>query len=395
MKMTKTPSRILIITLNLWNGNYGGIMQAYALQRVLSARGYDVVTDATRRTGRESVRGRLGYLKLVLKRRLLRVDTAQLVELDMKQTINKKPDDFVRTKLETVELFNKKLGRTCPKGFSAIITGSDQVWRSTYGSVTHYMLDFTGSINVKRISYAASFGRDDLSEYSPSLIRQTAKLAEKFDAISVREGSGLDLTKKHWGVEATQHVDPTLLMNQEDYTRLVKEDESNLDVSAGNMFAYVLDRSGGKGEIIDKVSNCLGLKSFEIMPSKVSSRKEFFSNPKRYQLPPVTQWLRSFMDAEFVVTDSFHGCAFSIIFNKPFIAVGNKDRGLARFTSLLKLFELEDRLIFNAEEVTDNLLKSKIDWDKVGKIKSKERERSLKYLTENLNKLKSKDPKQA
>jgi exopolysaccharide biosynthesis predicted pyruvyltransferase EpsI len=66
--------------------------------------------------------------------------------------------------------------------------------------------------------------------------------------------------------------------------------------------------------------------------------------------PPVEQWLRAFLDAEFVVTDSFHACVFSIIFGKPFIAVGNAQRGNARFNSLLKMFGLEHHLIATAKE---------------------------------------------
>ena len=79
--------------------------------------------------------------------------------------------------------------------------------------------------------------------------------------------------------------------------------------------------------------------------------------------PPVEQWLRGFHDAEFVVTDSFHACVFSILFHKPFFVVGNKKRGLSRFTSLLGLFRLENRLISTAAE-TDSL-ETAIPWNNI------------------------------
>jgi exopolysaccharide biosynthesis predicted pyruvyltransferase EpsI len=95
--------------------------------------------------------------------------------------------------------------------------------------------------------------------------------------------------------------------------------------------------------------------------------------------PPVTQWLRAFMDAEFVVCDSFHGAVFSIIFNKPFLIIGNKKRGLTRFYSLLKLYGLEDRIITDNE---DNLsvINKIIDWESVNSILNSMRKKSYTYL---------------
>jgi len=120
------------------------------------------------------------------------------------------------------------------------------------------------------------------------------------------------------------------------------------------------------------------------MPSTCNSRKEFHKNPERFVLPPVTQWLQSFMDAKFIVTDSFHGCVFSIIFNKPFIAIGNEGRGLTRFISLLKVFKLENRLMLKSSELTDTLIFSDINWDQVNEIIKLEQARSTEFLNKNL-----------
>lgn len=97
---------------------------------------------------------------------------------------------------------------------------------------------------------------------------------------------------------------------------------------------------------------------------------------------PVEQWLRSFDDAEFVLTDSFHGCVFSIIFRKQFLAIGNKERGLSRFHSLLTLFSLQDRLFLSPDEYKSNL--SSIDYDQVQtKLRSLQTQ-SLSFLKANL-----------
>jgi len=105
--------------------------------------------------------------------------------------------------------------------------------------------------------------------------------------------------------------------------------------------------------------------------------------------PPVTQWLRGFMDAKYVVTDSFHGVAFSIIFNKPFIAIGNKERGLARFTSVLKKFNLEERLVLTESELTQEKIDAEIDFGKVNEIKKMKQEYAFEFLHKPLKDIES------
>ena len=98
---------------------------------------------------------------------------------------------------------------------------------------------------------------------------------------------------------------------------------------------------------------------------------------------PVEKWLRAFHDAEFVITDSFHACVFSIIFNKPFIVYGNKERGFARFESLLNMFGLEDRLVSSLNE-TKTAIEKPIDWERVNSIHKQMKEKSLSFLVNNL-----------
>ena len=100
--------------------------------------------------------------------------------------------------------------------------------------------------------------------------------------------------------------------------------------------------------------------------------------------PSVTAWLRAFMDAEMVITDSFHGWVFSIIFNKPFWVIGNEERGLARFNSLLSMFELRNRLI-KADRIPSDL-SVPIDWNKVNATRKYWQEKSSNFLKTHLNK---------
>ena len=99
----------------------------------------------------------------------------------------------------------------------------------------------------------------------------------------------------------------------------------------------------------------------------------------------IPQWLRCIRDSECVLTDSFHGCVFAIIFNKPFVCLGNASRGSARFDSLLGTFGLQERLLINpTPEQVANLMRNPIDWEQVNAIRSSEKQRALQFLKENL-----------
>ena len=121
--------------------------------------------------------------------------------------------------------------------------------------------------------------------------------------------------------------------------------------SKGTLLCYILDETESTTGLISRLAGEMGL-----VPFRGNSRAEDWSAPLAERIqPPVEQWLRGFMDAELVVTDSFHACVFSILFHKPFIVVGNKERGLARVESLLKMFGLEKCLYENQELGMTNL----------------------------------------
>ena len=134
------------------------------------------------------------------------------------------------------------------------------------------------------------------------------------------------------------------------------------------------------------MENKLQLKAFEVLPAKtLNEEKVTKSNINDFVFPNPAIWLRGFQDAKFVLTDSFHGTAFSILHNIPFIAIGNVDRGSSRFQSLLKMFGLEDRLITDINSVNiDNLAEKEIDWESVNEVLEKEREKAVEFLKRNL-----------
>ena len=120
------------------------------------------------------------------------------------------------------------------------------------------------------------------------------------------------------------------------------------------------------------------------MPEKKTTYENCGKQIEKCIYPPVEQWIKGFMDAHFVVTDSFHGCVFSILFNKPFIAISNSGRGKSRFLSLLSIFGLEERLIDNPGDCVPELIGSVINWESVNSILEEKRKESFHFLKTHL-----------
>ena len=126
----------------------------------------------------------------------------------------------------------------------------------------------------------------------------------------------------------------------------------------------MLDTGGWKGQVINKVAESLDASVFNNQPKATIENPS--DNPVDYIMPSIEGWIKGFSDADFVVTDSFHGTVFSILFNKPFVTLLNSDRGASRFYSILSEFGLEDRLVAAYDETRiDALLSHEIDYQQV------------------------------
>lgn len=377
--------KIGIITLP-FNWNYGGILQTYALQVVLKELGHEAVT-INRNTVLMSFKMKvLSFVRRLILKVIFRKDVVVRTwpTKSEEKLIRKHTDRFITENITTTELFRSErdFNNISKYNFKAFITGSDQVWRPKYSPVLENQ--FLGFLDkdskTKRIAYAASFGVDNW-EYDVKQTKSCRHLAKKYDAISVREDSAIIQCKKHLGVDAQLVLDPTMLVSKENYIALVEKD--GIEKMPGTLFNYVLDLTPEKEQFIEKAASKFGLTAFS------STAGGSFRDLGKKRLaecvfPPVTHWLRGFMDAEFVITDSFHGTAFSIIFNKPFISIGNKKRGITRFTSMLKLVGLEDRLIFDFGDASLNKLNNTIDFNEVNKRLEVKKKESLNFLKESL-----------
>lgn len=362
-------------------GNYGGMLQACALQLVLRKMGCrsEILSLWHHETWQEKMRRVAHQLKTWFYQLFCKADERKSYDSSRQQmTI-----DFVSRflKVANAGLSGARVLFSLD-AYDRYVVGSDQIWRAAYlryfCPVDYFFLSFLPEeIRRKSFSYSASFGSDEWEGTLEESLH-CSELLKQFKAVSVREFSGLTICKEVFGVDAVQMPDPTLLVGLEDYELVINSEKTRVP-KAPYFASYVLDDSDETSRLVDRVEKDTGLYHQRLLP-KSSARKRC----DRFYCT-VAQWLRYLRDCESVVTDSFHGCVFSIIYNKPFVCLGNEGRGMARFDSLFKTFGLEDRLVLSRDrkEVL-RVLDTPIDWDRVNAIHESERQRGLDFLKNNL-----------
>ena len=369
-------------------GNYGGILQNFAMQTVLRELGHTPITIdytkplplaikllsmckrcAMRLIGRSSLPTR-GWMTDAESRKVYANTRA-----------------FVNKYIATTQPVNIDEVGTFDGDFEALLVGSDQVWRYKYlgNEISHFFGVSMPKTPIK-VAYAASFGTDKW-EMPESLTAICKQNIHTFNAVSVREDSGVKLCRNYLDIPACLVLDPTMLVAKGVYEDVLRGNE-NKSEQTGMLATYVLDATTEKQEIVKLVASHLGC---DVMPLAVTATfdKVGRANIESCVVPPVEEWLSGISESAFVITDSFHGTAFSIIFNKPFLTVGNKGRGLSRMTSLLNMFGLEARLVqeFDEHSILEKV-NNAIDWASVNEILETKRAASLEFLRRGLN-----DPK--
>lgn len=350
--------------VSYYSRNYGALLQGYALQEVLKELGHEVIAIN---------RGWMEYGNLVWKFNYSLKDKVK------KCLVNFPFDDFVRNEINmSMPIASFDDLKRVSTMLDAIISGSDQIWNA---DTIHYMdyfffLDWVDG-NTRKLSYAASFGKDSF-DVSCEKKQMVGKLLAEYEVLSVREFSGVDICQNEFGLLATQHLDPTLLFTKEKYLSLLKPRDKH---KHPYFCTYVLDSSMEVEKLIAEVIQKLNLERIDnfAQPTRFLNQLKH----KNERMPTVYQWLSNIANSKFVVTDSFHGTVFSIIFHKSFVCVNNKERGTARFESLLKSVGLEERLVDienDSSEQIIKLLNQDIDYVDVDKKLETLRAESLEFL---------------
>lgn len=378
--------KIGILTLVPYD-NYGGILQGYALQTVLERMGHDATILRTKLYNWISLKDKfIRFVYWFKDKYILRKPNVSCMI----------PGTYLDYRVERIKPFiDKNIHLT--RGFSStqdlyqyqekekydgFVVGSDQTWRPCLSpDLYHMFCDFLPADSDKlRIAYAASFGVDT-NEFTATQLGKCKELVKRFKAVSVREESGVDLCENLFGIHAEHVLDPTMLLDKDDYLALIKD--YNPIFEHTDLMQYVFFFNHEENAIIKKTSELLGLAPVNLMTKYFLNQVTDKSQLPDAQFLPVEEWISAYSKAKFVLTDSFHGTVFCIIFNVPFLCVSPV--AIARFKSLLKVYGLEDRLVMKESEVTKELLERPIDWERVNRVRDVFKKQSLEYLKQSLS----------
>lgn len=357
--------KIGILTQPL-ESNYGGILQNFALQTALRKLGHEPITL---RTGRYTVKD--WFLKNI--KELVKACLGKKAVFRPFPTVYEKRktgiESFVRNHIVTT----KKLSWYTPSivteyGVEALIVGSDKVWARYFAKIEDMFFAFAKTAQIPKLSYAPSFGTDrwSFSQEKTALLRE---LVKDFSGVSVREYSGLELCRKNLGVEAVWVLDPTMLLNADDYNELCA------DIPKADkpfLFAYILDLTKEKADYIHNAAVALGLDVIiQQAELKISADDT------------IEKWLAMYRDAAYVITDSFHGTVFSLLYHKEFVSLINSSRGADRFLSLGRMFSLEKHFLDSIPPVFERIT---IDWERIDEVFSTRKKEAFSFLEKSLSK---------
>lgn len=370
--------------------NYGGILQAFALQVVLRGLGHNVIT-IDRCKGVPTLKEFLyrcgSFFKCVIRRYLMgnkeyvlnnpfkRGDYSVFPVITYD---NSALQNFISKNIVLSDpIYNtRKLKAFIEKShFDCFIVGSDQVWREAYSPrITNYFFDFLeNKKGIKRYAYAASFGVQE-KPLSKRSLRKCKHYLKEFDGVTVRENSGVIYLREAFNyTNASVVLDPTLLLSADVYFRLIKEEDYN---KFGGLTSYVLDIDKRTDFIITDIQKRMDKPYTKLSICPVDK------NGTPGSLVSISKWLAAIAYADFVVTDSFHGCVFSILFKKSFVVIGNEDRGIDRFVTLLDSLGLSNHLVSSYEEYVNKVdtLLTPIDYEKVYSKYNQLKVKSLEFI---------------
>ena len=324
--------KILTITFHR-SRNYGAALQAYALQQALISCGYETaVVDYCRvLNGKKSLKQRIRQVAL---------NALEIVHYKARLRLKNRFDSFVseNVKLTTRYADYDELLKSPPQSDMYLI-GSDQVWNITYRYRPEFFADFAPK-DIKVASYAASIGRYD---YTHAQLEKFEKSLEKVYPISVRENSAKDFIREKFNKESFVHLDPVFLLDEQQWSKIADKPQKEEKY----ILCYALTSSKIMQEAAQKIKRETGYKIVSISPTAVNfingDYNVFDAGPK--------QFLSYIKNAEVVLTNSFHGTAFSIIFEKKFYNF-TSDFYSSRTINILQQLDLIDRIAKSLKDIS-------------------------------------------
>ena len=259
--------------------------------------------------------------------------------------------DFLRKTVELTEINNENLkySQLKEKDYDILMINSDQTWNNfnIESLYDHGFLRFAENWTIPKFVYAASLGID-YWRYTKRFDEKAKSLLQNFKGISLMEIGAIDLVEKHLGIRPLFVLDPTFLIDKKYYTDIIKDFKKDFNFNNEYLFVYILDKNKIFDKYIEMARKKLNYEIYRVRTNQMNYTENF---------------LFGINISKAVITDSFHGTVFSIIFKKPFVSFINSKRGRLRFYSLNETFKLNDRILFPSEDKYPdiNLLKKPLN----------------------------------
>lgn len=375
------------VCIKYFHENYGGMLQAYATITMLEKRGLDY--ELIRYEKHYSLFGKLRQIPRLFNGILLNDKKEAL----LKKLGKRKHPEFRNNDLIRIQAFDKfrkeKFIKLSPvfigydnlcKGanrYSAVITGSDQLWSPAGLPTNFYNLMFVPD-SIRKISIASSFGVKNIPWYQ---ISRTRNFLKRIEFISMRENRGSEIVKELTGREVPTILDPVFIFDENGWEKLVPK---RLEIDEPYIFAYFLGANPNYREAVNNVAKQLRCKIVALRHlDQYVKYDEQFGDYAPYNVGPA-EFLNLLRGAEYVCTDSFHGSVFSIIHHKPFVTFNRYDENSkhsknSRIDTLCSNLNLEDRRFISTDKLYMQLT-SEIDYKQVDEKLSILRMKTNSYL---------------
>lgn len=362
------------ICIKYFYENYGGMLQAYATITMLENRGLDY--ELIRYEKHYSFLGKLKQVPRLFNGILLN----DKKELFLKKLGKYRHPEFRNNDLIRMKAFEKfkeeKFTKLSPifKGYdnlckganrySAVVTGSDQLWSPAGLPTNFYNLMFVPDF-IRKISIASSFGVKNIPWYQVSRTREFLK---RIEFISMRENRGSEIVKELTGRDVPTILDPVFMFNEEEWSKLIP---MHNEITEPYIFAYFLGTSSIHREAVKVVAKKLGCKIITLHHiDQYIETDEHFGDYAPYDVGPA-EFLNLLRYAKYVCTDSFHGSVFSIIHHKPFVVFNRYDEQSkhsknSRIDTLCANLGLEDKRFIHVDNLYSQLT-TKINYECVDK----------------------------
>lgn len=377
--------------------NFGSALQTYATQYTLEKMGYDARIFEIKGVHRNiHIKKLLYYAGRMFDPVELKYLMANLKSRSRKSA-SASSDQYAQDMIVRKNVyadFNKKWNKMLPlvkgwKGLTkqasemdAVVVGSDQLWRPSNIVGCYFTLEFVPD-DVKKIAFSTSFG---VPELPSNLHKHAKKFLSRIEHISVRENSGADIVKKESGREATVVCDPTMMLTAEEWMHI--QDEKPF-ADGKYILMYLMGDNPGQREFVKLLSKKTGCRIIGLLHGATYiSYDENVADEKPYNVGP-SEFVNLIRNAEYVCTDSFHCCVFSILNSTKFFAFrrwpdGSKFSANDRLYTLLQFTGLERRMLIGDEDV-EKCAADDIDFVPVLEKVAEKRKMSMEFLVNALN----------